>query len=182
MLPDLPDYGDLYSLIVRSRIMAGKTSEARSMIPMIRKLNRPERADLHEAAILFREADCVGCLQLLRKVRESKYRRGAADSMMQEGLLLIDTGYAEAAADGVASFLASGSWVDAEPQQIALLAIQAWAEMLSGRSAAAIANAHRAIQGEPGPFLVGLAGTSSPASELRSLRRPLSRGRTISRN
>ena len=58
-----------------------------------------ERADMREAYIRYREGDCVGCLEVFRSVqRSTTYRRGAADAMLQEGLLLIDAGYPEEAA------------------------------------------------------------------------------------
>jgi eukaryotic-like serine/threonine-protein kinase len=156
---NLPEYGDLYVQIVRALIMTGRTDAARALLPTVRKLNRPERADLHEAAILFREADCAGCLDVLRAVQKSSYRRGAADAMMHEGLLLIDAGYPDVAAASADRFLRAGSWADARPHQIALQVIQAWAEMLSGRRDAAIENARNAIASEAAPLIIALAGT-----------------------
>ncbi|MET0292437.1 MAG: serine/threonine-protein kinase [Steroidobacteraceae bacterium] len=157
--PAIPDYGDLYVQLVRAKIMEGKTDEARVLLPDIRRLNRPQRAALQEAAILFREGDCVGCLELLRGVQRSTSRRSAADAMIVEGLLLIDAGYPEAAAANVERFLSAGSWTDARPFQIVLQVVQAWAEMLSGRSANAIENARRAVADEAAPLIVALAGT-----------------------
>jgi eukaryotic-like serine/threonine-protein kinase len=159
LLPQLPDYGDLYVQMIRARIMSGDTAGARDLLPMVRKLNRPQRADLQEAAICFREADLGGCLEVLRRVQKSTYRRAAADAMTQEGLLLIDAGYADAAAANVAAFLGSGSWTDARAHQIVLQVIQAWAEMLAGRGDAAVENARRAIADEASPLIIGLAGT-----------------------
>ena len=85
-------------------LVLGQTGEARAALPAVRRLTRPERADLREASIRYREADCVGCLDVLRSVQRSSYRRGAADAMLQEGLLLIDAGYAEAAAGNIERF------------------------------------------------------------------------------
>jgi tetratricopeptide (TPR) repeat protein len=155
----IPDYGDLYVQILRAQIMAGRTDAARAVLPMVRRLNRPERADLHEAFIRFREANCVGCLELLREVKKSSYRRAAAEAAMQEGLLLIDAGYPEAAAANVEAFLGTGSWVDARPQQIALQTIHAWAQMLSGHRDAAVASARSAVAGEAAPIILAHAGT-----------------------
>jgi tetratricopeptide (TPR) repeat protein len=157
--PTLPDYGDLPVQMVRALIMLGRTDAARELLPTVRKLNRPERADLHEAYICFREADCVGCLAVLRKIQKSSYRRGVADAMMQEGLLLIDAGYPEAAADNVSAFLQAGSWVESRPQQVALQVIKAWAQMLAGRRTAAIDDARGALAGEAAPIIITLAGT-----------------------
>ena len=155
----IPSYGDLHVQILRTLVMLGRTEQARAVLPAVRQLNRPERADLHEAYIDFREGDCIACLDKLRVVQKSSYRRGAADAMMQEGLLLIDAGHPEAAADNIESFLRGGSWVEARPQQIALQVIQAWAELLCQRHAAAVDNARRAVTDEAAPIIIALAGT-----------------------
>src|SRR6202042_953482 len=102
---------------------------------------------------------CTGCLQVLRSVERSiSYRRGAADAMVQEGLLLIDAGYPEAASANIEAFLRSGSWVETVPEQNLLRVVQAWAEMLSGRRKAAIDHARQAIEVETGPLVVALTG------------------------
>lgn len=158
--PTLPTYGDLYVQMCRAHLFLGQTNEARRLLPDIRRWNRPERADLHEAYICFREANCVGCLQLLRQVQRSQtYRRAATDAMTHEALLLIDAGYPEAAASNIDAFLRSGSWIDTQPQQIVLRIVQAWAEMLSGHREAAIEHAGEALQSESGPVIIALAGT-----------------------
>jgi eukaryotic-like serine/threonine-protein kinase len=158
--PTLPNYGDLYVQLCRVNLVLGQTAKARALLPDIRRLNRPERAALQEAFIRFREADCVGCLEMLRGLQQSRsYRRSAADAMSHEGLLLIDAGFHEAAAARIDAFLRSGSWIDARPQQIALRMIQSWAEMLSGQRDAAIAHASEALAAEAGPLIVALAGT-----------------------
>jgi eukaryotic-like serine/threonine-protein kinase len=159
LVPVLPDYGDLCVQICRVHIVLGQTAAARELLPEIRRLNRAERGDMHEATIRFREGDCVGCLSMLRNVQRSSYRRLAAEAMIQEGLLLIDAGYSEAAAANVTRFLASGSWVEARPQQVALQLVVAWAEMLAGRRAAAVENARRALSSESGALIAALAGT-----------------------
>jgi hypothetical protein len=79
--------------------------------------------------------------------------------MLQEGLLLIDAGYAEASAANIERFLRSGSWVETLPEQIALRVVQAWAEMLSGRTEAALEHARFALGAETGPLIVALTGT-----------------------
>lgn len=155
----VPEYGDLYVQTLRALLMTGRTGDARELLPVIRRLNRPERADLNEAYILFREADCVGGLQILREVQKSTYRRGATDAMLQEGLLLIDAGHPEAAAENIGAFLRRGSWVDAGPQQIALQIVQAWAQMMAGRRSAAVETAKLAVAREAAPVIIALAGT-----------------------
>jgi eukaryotic-like serine/threonine-protein kinase len=156
----MPDFGDLYVQLCRVNILLGRTTEARALLPDVRRLNRPERAVLQEAFILYREADCVGCLTLLRELQGSKnYRRIVTDAMTHEALLLIDAGYYDVAASRVDAFLKSGSWVDARPQQIALRMAQAWAEMLAGKRSAALEHAGEALAAEAGPLIVALSGT-----------------------
>ncbi len=156
----MPDYGDIYAQMIRCLLILGRTSEAHTLVPELKKRNRPERADLHETQIRFRDADCVGCLELLRSVEKStNYRRGAADAMRQEGLLLIDAGYPEAAAANIEVFFREGSWVEMASEQEALRVIQAWAEMQTGKSRAAVAHARMAIEGDTGPLVAALTGT-----------------------
>jgi hypothetical protein len=102
----------------------------------------------------------VGYLRILRQVQVStSYRRGAADAMLREGLLLIDAGHPEAAADNIEAFLRRGSWVETEAQQTGLRMVQAWAEVIAGRKAAAIAHAKSALDSETGPIMVAVAGS-----------------------
>ena len=156
----MPEYGDIYPQMIACHLILGHTEEARALVPEVRKRNRPERADLREAYIRFREADCTGCLEVLRSVeRSTTYRRGAADAMVQEGLLLIDAGYPETAAANVEAFLRSGSWVETVPEQRLLRVVQAWGEMLAGRTKTAIEHARQAIEGETGPLAIALTGT-----------------------
>jgi serine/threonine protein kinase/Tfp pilus assembly protein PilF len=156
----MPEYGDIYAQMITCLLILGRTAEAQALVPELKKRNRPERADLREAYIRFREADCVGCLEILRSVEKStSYRRGAADAMRQEGLLLIDAGYLEAAAANIEAFVRRGSWVEMASEQEALRVIQAWAELGSGQTKAAVAHARTAIEGDSGPMVTALAGT-----------------------
>ncbi len=156
----MQEYGDIYAEMITCLLVLGRTAEAHALVPELKKRNRPERADLREAYIHFREADCVGCLEILRAVEKStSYRRGAADAMRQEGLLLIDAGYPEAAAANIEAFLRAGSWVEMASEQDALRVIQAWAEMESGKSEAAISHARMAVEDDAGPLVAALTGT-----------------------
>jgi eukaryotic-like serine/threonine-protein kinase len=156
----MPEFGDIYAQMVTCHLILGQTAEAHALVPELRKRNRPERADLREAYIRFREANCVGCLDILRSVqRSTSYRRGAADAMLQEGLLLIDAGYPEAAAANIEAFLRSGSWVETIPEQNVLRVVQGWSDMLTGQRKAAVANARLAVEADTGPLLVALTGT-----------------------
>ena len=157
----MPEYGDIYPQMIACLLILGRTQEARALVPEVRKRNRPERADMREAYIRFREGDCVGCLEVLRSVeRSTSYRRGAADAMVQEGLLLIDAGYPDAAAANVERFIRLGSWVEAAPQLNVLRVVQAWGEMLSGKGKAAVEHARQAIENDTtGPLVVALTGS-----------------------
>jgi tetratricopeptide (TPR) repeat protein len=165
----LPDFADLYMQLIGAHLVLGQTAEARALLPIVRRIGRPERTDLREAYILFREADCSGCLEVLRKVQRSSYRRGAADAMLQEALLLIDAGYPAQAAANVERFLAAGSWVETVPQERALRVAGAWAEMLAARDAAAVDQARRALGGESDPMITTLIGTIFARCRARAL-------------
>ena len=169
--PLIPDYADLYTSLIACHLILGQTDAARELVPTVRRVspaNRRERADLREAFIRFREADLVGCLEVLRPVQKSTYRRGAADAMLQEGLLLIDAGYPEASAANIERFLRSGSWLESAPEQISLRVVQAWAEMLAGRHADAVEHARLALGSETGPLIVALTGTIFARAGARS--------------
>jgi serine/threonine protein kinase/tetratricopeptide (TPR) repeat protein len=160
----MPDYADAYAQTIWCHLVLGHTREARALLPTFRRLSTPQgradRADLHDAHIRFREGDCLGCLEVLRKVRRTtRYSRFAADAMLYEVLLLIDAGYADVGAANADMFLRAGSWEDARPQQIVLLIAQAWAEMVSGRHALAVEHAQRAMTSEAGALILALAGT-----------------------
>ena len=72
----MPEYGEIYSQMITCNLILGDTAGARALVPELRKRSQPERADLREAYIRFREADCVGCLEVLRSVeRSTRYRR-----------------------------------------------------------------------------------------------------------
>lgn len=165
----LADYGDLYVQLIACRLVLGQMDRARELIPIVRRLGRPERADLREAYVRYREGDCVGCLAVLRALQQSNYRRGATDGMLQEALLLIDGGYLDEAATNIERFLTRGSWVETAPQESALRAAQAWAEMLQGKFSAAVAHARMALGPESGPLIVALSGTVFARSGAREL-------------
>jgi tetratricopeptide (TPR) repeat protein len=156
----MPEYGEIYSQMITCNLILGRTADARELVPELRKRSQPERADLREAYIRFREADCVGCLEVLRSVeRSTSYRRGAADAMVQEGLLLIDAGYPEATAANIEKFIRQGSWVETAPELRVLRVVQAWSEMMAGRGQRAIEHARTALDGDSGPLIVALTGT-----------------------
>jgi serine/threonine protein kinase/Tfp pilus assembly protein PilF len=155
----VPDYGELYAELIHVYLILGWTDEARKLLPELRKRNRPERATVREGFIRFREGDCVGCFRIYRELQKSDWLRGAADGMLYEALLLIDAGLPAAAADNTARFLASGSWAEIAAQQINLLLVQAWAEMLIGRRAMALKHARQVLEGENGPLIVSYAAT-----------------------
>jgi tetratricopeptide (TPR) repeat protein len=169
--PVVPEYADLYTGLIACHLILGQTNAARELVPTVRRLsppNRKERADLREASIRFREADLVGYLEVLRTIQKSTYRRGAADAMLEEGLLLIDAGYPEGAAANIDRFLRSGSWVETAPEQTSLRVVQAWAEMTAGRRDAAVEHARLALQSESGPLVVALTGTVFARSGARA--------------
>ena len=155
----MPDYGDIFVQMLACDLLLGHTNEARQLLPKLRMLERPERARMREGYIHYREGDCVGYLEILRSIQLSGYRRGAADAMLQEALLLIDAGLPEAAASRTEAFLRANSQVEISGQQVDLRVAQAWAEMLAGRGQAAIDHARQAIQSETGPLVVQLCGT-----------------------
>lgn len=156
----MPEYGDVYAQLIACRLVLGQPAEAEALVPELRKRGRPERADLRQGYVRFIQGDCPAYLRILRQVQAStSYRRGAADAMLREGLLLIDAGQPEAAADNIEAFLRRGSWVEAEAQQTGLGMVQAWAELLAGRRAAAIAHAKAALDSETGPIMVAVAGS-----------------------
>ena len=154
-----PNFGDIYAQMISCHLLLGQTADARALIPEVRRLNRPERADLREGYIRFREGDCVGYLEILRAIQSSTaYPRGAADAMMREALLLFDCGLAEPVAANIAAFLRDKSWAEAASVEPSLLMLQAWGEMLGG-NAAAVRRAQDALGLESGPVLAALAGT-----------------------
>jgi serine/threonine protein kinase/tetratricopeptide (TPR) repeat protein len=155
----VPDYGELYAELIGVYLVLGRPDDARKLLPELRKWNRPERATLREGFIRFREGDCAGCFEIYRELQKSDWRRGAADGMLYEALLLIDAGLPAAAADNTARFLASGSWAEIAAQQINLLIVQAWAEMLTGRPSQSLKHARQVLEGEDGPLIVSLAAT-----------------------
>jgi eukaryotic-like serine/threonine-protein kinase len=156
----MPDYGDVYAQLIACHLVLGQPAEAEALVPELRKRGRPERADLRLGYIRFIQGDCVGYLRILRQVQVSTaYHRGAADAMLREGLLLVDAGYPEAAADNIEAFLRRGSWVETEAQQTGLRMVQAWGELIAGRKAAAIAHAKSALDSETGPIMVAVAGS-----------------------
>lgn len=155
----MPNYGDIYVQMVACHLLLNQTAEARALLPELRRYERPERADMREGYIRYREGDCVGYLEMLRSIQRSGYRRGAADAMLQESLLLIDAGQAEAAASRVEAFLRANTEIEISGQQADLRTAQAWAEMLAGRRQAAVNLAREVIQSETGPLVVQLCGT-----------------------
>jgi serine/threonine protein kinase/tetratricopeptide (TPR) repeat protein len=163
----VPEYGDITRDLITCNLVLGRTDDARALIPAFRKLNpdRPARADLREAAIRWREGDCVGCLKTLRAVQQqSTYRRGAIDAMLQEALLLIDAGYPDAAATNVERFLERvGSQTQSVAQERTLRVAQAWAEMLAGRRDAAVRRAYKTLTTETSiPVGTGVRDRATP--------------------
>jgi len=156
----MPDYGDIYAQLISCHIVLNQTSQAREWMPELRKRGRPERADLREGYIRFREGDCVGYFDMLQKVQASKtYRRGAVDAMVRECLLWLDVGMPEIAAERSARFLHHGSWAETVAEEAHLLAVQAWGEMESGHPGEAVLHASQAIQAETPAIVVAIAGT-----------------------
>jgi eukaryotic-like serine/threonine-protein kinase len=155
----LPEYGDLYVQLIGCHLVLGQTAEARALVSLVREFGTPERADLREAYIRYREGDCVGTLEMLRALQQSGNRRSVVDAMLQEAMLLIDAGYLREAAANAERLLAGGSWFESAPQEAALRVAQAWAEMLDGQTAAAVAHARLALAPESGSLIVALAGT-----------------------
>jgi tetratricopeptide (TPR) repeat protein len=164
LIEEMPEYPDHYAQTIWCLLVLGETSEARALLPTFQRLSEPQgradRARMLTAHALFRDGDCVACLEALRAVRRSTTRpRFAADAMLYEALLLIDAGYPEAAADNAGVFLRAGSWEDARPQQTVLLIVKAWAEMLSSRLATAVELAQQAVETESAALTLALAGT-----------------------
>jgi tetratricopeptide (TPR) repeat protein/tRNA A-37 threonylcarbamoyl transferase component Bud32 len=156
----VPDYGDIYAEMIAAHLVLGQTDEARALLPELRKRNRPERADLREGYIRFREGDCVGYLEILRSIRDSStYSRARADAVLAEALLLIDCGLTEAASATLDAFLGTGSWAESYSKEVALRMLQAWAEMLSGNGADAVRHATEVLEKEKGPVLAALGGS-----------------------
>jgi serine/threonine protein kinase/tetratricopeptide (TPR) repeat protein len=156
----IPEYGDVYAQIIACHLVLGQTAEARALVPELRKRGRPERADLREGYIRFREGDCVGYLQILRDIQKSRsYDRGAIDAMVREAMLLIDVGQPGAAAERAEVFLRSHANAETAPQQTVLRTVQTWAEMMSGSQQAALRHAQQVLEADTGPMTVTVVGS-----------------------
>jgi eukaryotic-like serine/threonine-protein kinase len=157
---DLPDYGDIYAQLINCHLILGQTAAAREWIPELRKYGRPERADLREGYIRFREGDCIGYLEILREIQKSKsYPRGVIDAAIREAMLFVDAGYSEAAAGNAARFLRDHNLAETAPQQNVLRTVQCWAEMLAGKRAGAVVSARQVMEAEKGPVLAAITGS-----------------------
>jgi tetratricopeptide (TPR) repeat protein len=154
-----PDFGDLYAQTIAAHLVLGQVAEARAVIPELRQRNYPERAELREGFARFREGDLTGFLEILRNLERSQNRRSAADAMLHEAMLWIDVDVPAAAAGRVEAFLRSGSRAETTPEESQLRVVQAWAEALQGRGAAAVQRARQALELETGPLIVALAGS-----------------------
>jgi len=155
----MPDFGDLYAQTIAALLVLGETAQARTFVPQLRKWNGAERGDLREGFVRFREGDCLGYLSILHSIQRSQNWRAASDAMLNEAMLYIDASLPDAITSHIDDFLSAHSGAETVPEQASLRAVQAWTEMRIGQIRSSISHARQALELEPGPLIVAVAGT-----------------------